>query len=393
MGNLSSQPISYERITVESFFPSTGYKITDSYPNIKDVKQTITNVMNFLNDLINYINANFTDSTFTGNVSDTHFKHLLLFHIVKQKYISDETVQQSSSSPSNMKAVYVSESILSFKQNLMKFSEKFSEILTHYSEITNFSHDANDTPQIMQLKTQVKKKINDMIHTMMFFEFDFYVVNYVMYMYTNYCVHIFDKMNAKFIEIREYNELVRVDTKLTSQSQKTLGKKIASSESSLNNSLGDLINYLKKLQETQTVKKGGAATTTFGLPNNTLNNFENKFEYVMQLFSNKQNKYFEYRSHLDLFLKKINEKVIEHVHTIQQIYIQQAKHAITNKEIIRKLTEISDALSKKTTQINPWAINEISTLIDDEDPSLHHLSHLGREINNIISDAEKKMNI
>ena len=124
-----------------------------------------------------------------------------------------------------------------------------------------------------------------------------------------------------------------------------------------------------------------------------MNNFENKLEYVMQLFSNKQNKYFEYRSHLDLFLKKINEKVIEHVHTIQQIYIQQAKHAITNKEIIRKLTEISDALSKKTTQINPWAINEISTLIDDEDPSLHHLSHLGREINNIISDAEKKMNI
>ena len=393
MGNLSSQPTSFEKITVESFFPSTGYKITDLYPNIKDIKQTITNVVNFLNDLINYINLNFTNSTFTGSLSDNHFKHLLLFHIVKQTYITDESAEQSPSQP-NLKPVYISDSISSFKENLIKFSGKFSEILTHYSDITNFSHDANDSQIIMNLKTRVKKKINDMIHTMMFFEFDFYVVNYVMYMYTSYCVHIFDRINIEFIKLREYNELVSVDAKLSAQSQNALNKKIATSESSLNTTLGDLINYLKKLQDTQNMKKGGAtAVTTFGLPTDTVSTYENKLEYVMQLFSNKQNKYFEYRSHLDLFFKKVNEYVVEHTHKIEQIYIQQAKYAITNKEIISKLTEISDALSKNTTQINPWAINEISSLIDEKNPNLHHLSHLGREISNIISDAEKKLKI
>ena len=367
-----------EYLSLESFFilKENSYKITDVYnvtPGFNDIEETIQDVITFFNNLKLHIESKFKYPG-ANKVDPLHpyTKYLLNLMIIKKSpNITNNNTTRATNTTKNASVDTVANAAKAanttktssfiqcefpkkeeFIQTLSNFILKFSNILSQYSNINEFfKEDDNDNSDIQILKKNINDKIGTLSKNMKFFDFDFYVINYVEYVYMFYAIHTFDKISEIYKDLKETNDLKIIDTKIV------IGP-LQKSEVNFLQQIRNLIDILKKPVD---LKSGGSTLVAPPLPNSPMNTpasqsqnvkkdptqFPQKVKSIMNNYQNKQNMFLDIRTQLYTYLEQVNFIVNDNKHKLHDSYLRKFEAILTDPETLEKLHKIEQIYSKK----------------------------------------------
>ena len=384
MGNQTSttNPNNDQRINqiiLQSFFmlDKSNYKATDVYDDNNknfNIPLTIREVVSFLTGLKDFIMKIFPGTNIRINEKELYDeknkskyrKYIREFYLLQKEVRLVPKINVSQPSPPKKEinvnvydVIYVFEKKNEFIGTLDKFISEFNKILSkEYSDIkSQFTIDGNDTGKIAELKTNIKSTMSTLVNNMMYFDFDFYVINYIEYMYTFYALHAFDIISKTYKRFKEIKELSHIDSYVT----KMKNKKIQVSEKQyieqirglikiMQNPKDVVVNYNKRTKP----KQNGGSNTTFlsQYPQNvgttSLSTTEiPQLKSINEKYNKKLENFKNTRTQFNTFFKEVNELILKQADILGELYLDKQKDILTNEDTIKALNAIESKIDNE----------------------------------------------
>ena len=438
MGQASSQPGNtqkeFEEITQETFFlldkDKTNYVVGEIYKENSSIKtseqldKTIESVVLFLNDLQILLQQK---SPLTVNKNDKSFKflnYLYLFGIVDKKQTinsnnrsnanskvatgtgvntKDTTNATKDTTNANITFTFIDDNLTQtdFISVLTKFIDQFTSIQNRYDATKEpFKKDENDSPEIRRLKTSISDNFETVGYNMKFFDFDYYVINFIEYMYMFYSIRVFKEITKLRDELKEELDLGTINRLFD-----RIGdiKRISNTNSKTEHTLflkqtKSIIDHLDNIKTPKTTS-GGTNTNTNTSSNmlfNTTNNSDKnkRVENIINVYEKKKSLFQKMRLHLLSYIDKINDVIITKSLNLEEMYKGRFKDLLTNKETLEKLQLIEKTLENGTTFIDmipPQDVTQDMSQKDKDDYTIRYIASLDYRIKTLLKNAENKL--
>ena len=427
MGQASSQPGNtqkeFEEITQETFFlldkDKTNYVVGEIYYENSSIKtseqldKTIESVVLFLNDLQILLQQK---SPLTVNKNDNSFKflnYLYLFGIVDKKQTINSKNRSNANSKvatgvntkdttnANITFTFIDDNLTQtdFISVLTKFIDQFTSIQNRYDATKEpFKKDENDSPEIRRLKTSISDNFETVGYNMKFFDFDYYVINFIEYMYMFYSIRVFKEITKLRGELKEKLDLGTINRLFDK-----IGdiKRISNTNSKTENTqflekTKSIIDHLDNIKIPKTTSGGTNTNTSSNMLFNTTNNSDKnkRVENIINVYEKKKELFQKMREHLLSYISKINDIIIKESLELKDIYDNDFKDALTNKDTLEKLQLIEKTLENGTTFIDmipPQDVTQDMSQKDKDDYTIRYIASLKYRIDTLLKNAKSKL--
>ena len=286
---------------------------------------------------------------------------------------------------------------------LTKFIDQFTSIQNRYDATKGpFKKDENDSPEIIRLKTSISDNFETIGYNMKFFDFDYYVINFIEYMYMFYSIRVFKEITKLRDELKEELDLGTINRLFD-----RIGdiKRVSNTNSKTEHTLflkqtKSIIDHLNNIKTPKTTS-GGTNTNAnmlFNTPNNSDKNQEKKnkrVEHIINAYKDKKTVFQKMRLHLLSYIEKINDLIIEKSQDLQVEYDNNFKDALTNKDTLEKLQLIEKTFLENGTtfidMIPPQDVTQDMSQTEKDDYTLRYIASLKYRIDTLLKNAENKL--